>query len=109
MFPHRRDWETLAGITTLSMVAWKQPCLVGVTVTVSVRGLPRLQLWSGSRLWVSLKATCANAACPIPDARASRRPRRMEAQKSQVHLFNYAPELNCRFSLPGGHYFDWSH
>lgn len=49
----------------LSMVAWKQPCLVGVTVTVSVRGLPRLQSWSESRLWVSFRATCANAACPF--------------------------------------------
>lgn len=51
----------------LSMVAWKQPCLVGVTV----RDLLRLQWWSGNRLWVSFKATCANAACPIPDASTS--------------------------------------
>lgn len=49
----------------LSMVAWKQSCLVGVTVTVSAGGLPRLQSWGENRLWVSFRATCANAACPL--------------------------------------------
>lgn len=73
-----------------------ETALSGVTVT-------------GSRLWVFFKTTQESDACPIPDASTSQLPRRMEVQKSQVHLPNYAPELNCRFSQPGGRYFDWSH